>query len=107
MSEFLRLLNSHSITEADVDNILRIAHDIGQEVHKRKDEISRAANSSLVTEPTQPISLEQLRNIESSPVLASFAKSVLSMLAAKPYAIMYGPLRQHGLLTYSQAREPR
>lgn len=100
MSDFLRLLNSNKVTEADVNNILHIAREISQDVHKRNDQIIQAANPSNVAGLGWPMSPEQLRNIESSPVLASFATSVLSMLAAKPYAIMYGPLRQHGMLSY-------
>lgn len=107
MSDFLRLLNGHRVTEAEIDSILYIAQVIDQDVQRRKSQILQAAKPIQVTEPGQPMSPEQLRIIESSPVLASLATSVLSMLAAKPYAIMYGPFRQNGLLQYLKEKEPR
>lgn len=107
MSDFLRLLNGPRITEAEVNSILYIAQVIGQDVQRRKTQILQAENPPQVAAPGRLMFPEQLRTIESSPVLASFAISVLSMLAAKPYAIMYGPLRQNGLLPYLKQKETK
>lgn len=107
MSEFLRLLNGHRVTETGVDSILYTAQVIDQDMQRRKSQILQAARPPQMIELGRPMSPEQLRIIESSPVLASFATSVLCMLAVKPYAIMYGPLRQIGLLPYLKEKEPR
>lgn len=107
MSDFLRLLNGYRITEADINDILGITRKVKQDMEMRKRQIARVANLAQEPWAGQSMSSEQLRATESSPVLASFATSVLSMLAARPYAIMYGPLRQHGLLPHLKVKEPR
>jgi hypothetical protein len=109
-SELLRIINSHRVTEANVDDVLKITQEIRHDMERRKNQIAQLAQIANFSQESwigQPMSPEELRQIQSSPVLASLANSVLSMLAAKPYAIMYGPLRQHGMLSYLKEREPR
>lgn len=107
MSDFLRIVNNYHLTEASVDDILKITQEISNDMAKRIDEIAHIAQFSHEPWTAQPITPEELRGGQSSPVLASLAVSVLSMLTARPYAIMYGPLRQHGLLPYLKQKEPR
>ena len=85
---FLRILHGNVITERDLDELLEITRAIQGDLYSRRERIAlimTAASSSG-------------RALEGSAVLSKFSKIVMSMLAAKPYAVMYGPLRRHGLL---------
>jgi hypothetical protein len=106
-SDFLRIINSHRVTKGNVDVVLAIVHLIGKDMARRTDHITQRA--CMLREPSgggsQP--QEELHQAQWNPVFASFAVSVLSMLASKPYAFMYGPLQRHNLLPYLREREPK
>ena len=110
ISDFLRIVNGCRVTIADVDNILKISHEIKRDMDMRRNQIMQLAQPAYLSQESWaglPMTSEELHGIQSSPLLASLATSVLCMLTAKPYAIMYGPLRQHGLLPYLKEKEPR
>lgn len=110
MSELLRIINNYRVTKANVDDILKVSQEICHDMNKRRNQIAQLSQTVQHTQepwPGQPMTPEEMRQVQSSPVLASLAASVLSMLAVRPYAIMYGPLRQHGLLSYLKEKEPR
>lgn len=105
-SDFLRLLNSSRVTKHDVDEMLKIARYIGKDMARRREMILEQSQNAQEPLAGRPNLHDDLRRAQSNPVLASFAMSVLSMLAAKPFAFMYGPLRRHDLLPYLREKEP-
>lgn len=107
MSDLLRIVNGYHVTESDVDELLRIASIIKRELESRKEEILSIAWQPQEARVGQPITSDEIQGIQLSPQLASFANKVLTMLAAKPFAIMYGPLKQHGLLSYLKSKESK
>ena len=108
VGDFLRIINSHHLTKSDVDKILRLTGMIRLELDKRVSQIVQGAypTEMEIVVGDLPVTSEELRGMQSNPTLASFAVSVLSMLTAKPYAIMYGPLRHQGLLPYLKEKDP-
>ena len=111
-STFLRLINNHQVTEADVDKTLQITHEIHRQMEDHKKHILDLSRTLQTPEyqpsstPSPTRSHQHLHRAQSNRLLALFAIRVLTMLAAKPYAIMYGPLRKHNLLGYLQQKEP-
>jgi hypothetical protein len=105
--EFLHSLHSNTLCEEDVDHLLQITQRIRDDVEARKSQIDSIQHElESVMQPSQD-DIETLARNESNPVLGQFTKTILSMLAAKPYAIMYGSLKRHGLLPYLREKEPR
>lgn len=109
MSEILRLVNAQAISATDVDNLLRLIAVIRREVDTAKDQVAATLQyrQQLVAQLDPLSSASTQVAVENSTELASFATMVLTMLAAKPYAIIYGPLRQQFFLPYLQSQDPR
>ena len=105
--DFLRILNKPGVTTSDVDDILDLTRNIRQDMAQRREQILQMIQSSHGGSVEQSGSYNLLHQAESNPALAYFASLVLSMLAAKPFAIMYGPLRKQGLLSYLRSQEPK
>ena len=93
-SEFMHILHSNRITQEQLRDVLIIIESIQTEMGARIRRIREVDNA--ITSASTPIAAE--RHPESDPRLVRFANIVLTMLAAKPFAIMYGPLRKHRLL---------
>jgi hypothetical protein len=93
--KFLRILHSNVITERDLDELLEITRAIQGDLYSRRERIAMIMTAASAGG----------RAPEGSPVLSKFSKMVMSMLAAKPYAVMYGPLRRHGLLGKLREKE--
>ncbi|KAK8192474.1 hypothetical protein M8818_007642 [Zalaria obscura] len=105
-SELLHLLHSTFLSESEIDNVLRIANTIDAEMNARKESIS-AVEEILLHQAQIPRNDDgAFRHAESNPVLAKFTKILLSLFAAKPYPIMFGPVRRHGLLPYLRQKQP-
>jgi hypothetical protein len=106
MSGFLRILNDQKVEQADADNILKMTHEIREDLRRRKEHIFLTIKN--LREQSFPIPQDGGQSLvpEMHESFLEFAVSVLSMLAAKPFAIMYGPLKRHGLLTYLKEKEP-
>lgn len=128
MGEFVHLLHSNFLSEADLDKLLDIvknnqvslqrsngiqnrdngsvsvvnprlicdAHREQLDQYTRRDRIALAVKGSMNN--GQPAS--------GSAVFSKFTKMVISMMAAKPFAVMYGPVRRHGLLAKLKEKEP-
>ncbi|KAI7316369.1 hypothetical protein KC315_g10795 [Hortaea werneckii] len=111
-STFLRLINNHQVTEADVDKTLQITQEIHRQMEDHKKHILNLSRSLQAPDhppsstPSPSPSHQQLHRAQSNRLLALLAIRVLTMLAAKPFAIMYGPLRKHHLLKYLLQKEP-
>ena len=93
---FLRILHGNIITERDLDELLEITRAIQGDLYSRRERIAMIMTAAS----------NGGRALEGSAVLSKFSKMVMSMLAAKPYAVMYGPLRRHGLLGKLHDKEP-
>lgn len=98
-SEFLHILHNNTITRQGLDEVLKITDSIQREMSTRATRISELEQAFSENLNLEAHDSSHLRQTELEPKLARFSKIVLSMLAAKPYAIMYGPLRRHKLLT--------
>lgn len=106
MSDFLRIVNGYQITQSNVDEARELTQKIQNELDRRKDQITNSSYAMAYPDMGQPMTLDGLRGIQSNATFASFAVSVLAMLEAKPYAIMYGPRRQHKMLPYLKEKSP-
>ena len=93
---FLRILHSNIISEQDLDELLEITRAIQGDLYSRRERIAMIMTTAS----------NGGKALEGSAVLSKFSKMVMSMLAAKPYAVMYGPLRRHGLLGKLYEKEP-
>jgi hypothetical protein len=93
---FLRILHGNTISEQDLDELLEITRAIQGDLYSRRERIAMIMTAAS----------NGGRALEGSAVLSKFSKMVMSMLAAKPYAVMYGPLRRHGLLGKLHEKEP-
>lgn len=100
MSDILRIVNGYHIHEANAEEQKRLTGIISREIDCRKEELLSITWLPQENTSGQPITYDELRGIHLSPSLASFPIRVLTMLAAKPFAIIYGPLKQHGMLQY-------
>lgn len=96
MAEFVHILHNSSLDESDLDKLLDIIKDNQLDLYARRDRISSAVKDSMVN--GSPAS--------GSAVFRKFTKMVLSMIAAKPFEIMYGPIRRHGLLDRLRQKDP-
>lgn len=99
-SDFLHAIHKSTLDEDDIDRILQITNSVRTELERYKTAITAR---QLAAKPSESDSPEP----NTSPFFAELAKMVLSMYAAKPYAIMYGPLRRHHLLDSLRRREPK
>lgn len=93
---FLRLLHSNVMNERDLDEILEVTRIIQADLYSRRERIALIMQTATANGGAP----------EGAPVLSKLTKIVLSMLAAKPYAVMYGPVRRHGLLDKLREKEP-
>lgn len=103
-SAFLLAIHKRTLDEHDLEKILEITDSIETDLKRYKSEISaREQVSNGENNSDGSASPESA----TSPYFPELAKMVLSMYAAKPYAIMYGPLRRHGLLHLLRRRQPK
>lgn len=93
---FLRILYTSVIMEKDLDELLEIIRAIQGDLYSRRERIALIMTAATGSG----------KALEGSAVLSKFSKMLISMLAAKPYAVMYGPLRRHSLLEKLQGEEP-
>ena len=93
---FMRLLNNNIINEQDLCDILEIIRTIQADLYSRRERVSLIMQTATANGGAP----------EGAPVLSKLTKIILSMLAAKPYAVMYGPIRRHGLLDTLREKEP-
>lgn len=106
-SEFLHLLHSNRLSRKDLDEILAITRGIKEDMEDRKAQITSIEQALGNTSQLRDSDNAALQQTESNPILGQFTKTLLSMFAAKPYAIMYGPLQRHKLLSYLREQEPK
>ena len=93
---FLHLLHKNTMDETDPDKILEIARGIQVDMYSRRERIALVMQSAS----------DNGGSLEASAVLSKFSKMVMSMLAAKPFSVMYGPVRRHGLLGKLLEKKP-
>jgi hypothetical protein len=96
MGEFLQLLHNNFLTEKDLDQILEIVRANQRDMYSRREHVANAVQGSIID--GSPAS--------GSAVFSKFTKMVISMMAAKPFAVMYGAIRRHGLLDKLREKEP-
>lgn len=99
--DLLHGLHSDNLGEADLDNLIAITRSIQEMLESQRAQIEAVA----IMDPGDPIFPESTGL--TLDTFAQFAKLVLSMLAAKPFSVMYGPLRESGLLHALRARVPK
>lgn len=106
-NEILHLLHSSLLSEADLDRILEITHTVKADMDSRREQILLIEKMTVPPETCDGTDVDALRHTESNAALAQFAKMLFALWAAKPYSVMYGPMRRHGLLPALRKKEPR
>lgn len=107
-NEILHLLHSSLLSERDLDCILEITHDINADMDCRREQISSIEELHSTNPQTYDGSdIDAIRHTESNAALAQFAKMLFALWAAKPYSVMYGPMRRHDLLGALRKKEPK
>lgn len=104
--DFLHLLHNTFFNKEDLEEVLRIVKEISIDMQARCEEIDELERTVLGKVPDQGQDTNLLRQTEYSPTLAKFAKMILPMFAAKPYSIMHGPVKRHGLLDHLRHLQP-
>lgn len=103
-SAFLLAIHKRTLDEHDLEKILEITDSIETDLQRYKSEISAREQVSNGENNSNGCASPESA---ASPYFPELAEMVLSMYAAKPYAIMYGPLRRHGLLNLLRQRRPK
>ena len=108
VSKILHVIHSNRFLREDLDYILDIIHASKADLTSRQQQISEIestlANPVSFTHGSDE--LTTLRELQSNTVLARFAKAVLSLFTAKPYAIIQGPVRRQNLDGYLLEKDP-
>lgn len=106
-NEILHLLHSSLLSETDLDRIREITHAVKADMDSRREQILLIEKLTTPQETCDGTDVDALRHTESNAALAQFAKMLFALWAAKPYSVMYGPMRRHGLLPALRKKEPR
>lgn len=106
-NEILHLLHSSLLSERDLDRILEITRDIKVDMDNRTEQISSIEQLHSSPESCDGSDIDAIRHTESNAALAQFAKILFALWAAKPYSVMYGPMRRHNLLPALRKKEPK
>lgn len=107
-NEFLHILHSTSLGKSGIDRCLEITRRINEEMVSRQNQIETLAQNFPERGVIGGVSREEniVNTTENNSILARFAKVLLSLLAAKPYPIIYGPVRRHNLMQYLFEKDP-
>lgn len=105
--DLLSKLYSDSLFDTDLDGLIEITRSIRENLESRKAQIATLSTGNL-----QNSIFTDREGSQDSPMpevdkFARFADTVLSMLAAKPFSVMFGPLRRQGLLHRLAERVPK
>jgi hypothetical protein len=107
-SKILHVIHSSKFLRGDLDYVLEIIHQSKSDLESRQQQISEI--ESTLTPPVSFMNgndeMTILRESQSNPILARFAKAVLSLFTAKPYAIIQGPVRRQNLDSYLLEKDP-
>jgi len=107
-SKILHVIHSSRFSREDLNYILKIIHANRSDLASRQQQISEiettlASPMSFMNDNDE---MTTLRESQSNPVLARFAKAVLSLFTVKPYAIIQGPVRRQNLDSYLLEKDP-
>ncbi|GIZ48278.1 hypothetical protein CKM354_001134600 [Cercospora kikuchii] len=105
-NEILHLLHSSLLSEKDLDRILEITRAIKEDMDSRTEQIHLIEKMTTTSGPCDGTDIGALRQTESNAALAQFAKMLFALWAAKPYSVMYGPMRRQGLLPALRKKQP-
>lgn len=107
-SKILHVIHSSRFVRQDLDDVLEIIYTSRSDLESRKQQISEIESTLQTPMPFMNGHDEMsiLRETQSNPVLARFAKAVLSLYMAKPYAIIQGPVRRQNLDAYLLEKDP-
>ena len=111
-SEFLNRLHDNNLDENGLDELVEMTRGIQSDLGFRREEITslRVSHSSYMADliSNESIPAQTGEHEDTQPnILAQFTCAVLSMYGAKPYAVMYGTVRRHGLLGKLREKEPK
>lgn len=107
-NEILHLLHSSVLEEKDLDRILEITREVQVDMENRREQICAIEKQHQQTlQHFDGSDTDAIRHTESNAALAGFAKMLFALWAAKPYSVMYGPMRRHNLLQALLKREPK
>jgi hypothetical protein len=107
-SKILHVIHSKRFSREDLDYILELINTSRSNLISRQRQISEIEMTlaSLSSSMNGKDEMNTLRESQSNPVLARFAKAVLSLLIFKPYTIIQGPARRQKLDSYLLEKDP-
>jgi hypothetical protein len=107
-SKILRVIHSKRFSHEDLDDILELINTSRSNLISRQRQISEIEMTlaSFLPSINEKDEMTTLRESQSNPVLARFAKAVLSLLIFKPYTIIQGPARRQKLDSYLLEKDP-
>ena len=107
-SRILHVVHSNPLSPEDLDYILGLIHADRSDLVFRQLQISEIEMTLASSSPSMNCKDEMtaLRESQSNPVFARFAKAVLSLLALKPYTLIQGPVRRQKLDSYFLEKDP-
>jgi hypothetical protein len=107
-SKILHIIHSSRFVRQDLDDVLEIIQANRSDLEFRKQQISEIESTlpSSMSFMNGHDELSTLRESQSNPILARFAKAVLSLFIAKPYAVIQGPVRRQKLDSYLLEKDP-
>lgn len=99
--DLLLSLHGDSLAEADLDKIIDITRSIREMLNSKQEQIE-----AVKTNDQADLIFAESTTL-TTDTFAQFARLVLSILAAKPFSVMYGPFRRAGLLHVLRDRVPK
>lgn len=107
-SKILQVIHSSRFSHENLDYILEIIQANKSDLTSRQQQISEV--EMILASPMHFMNSDDdmttLRESQSNPVFARFAKAVLSLFIVKPYALIQGPVRRQNLNSYLLEKDP-
>jgi len=106
-SRILSVIHSNRFSREDLDHILSLIQIIKSDLNSRIQQLTEIESKlSYTDEMTAGYDdMSKLRQTQSNLILAQFGKAVLTLLCAKPYAIIQGPVRRQKLESYLEEKD--
>jgi len=107
-NKILHVIHLNRFSREDLDYILELMHASRSDLVSRQQQISEIEKTLASPLPLMngKDEMTTLRESQSNPVFARFAKAVLLLLTAKPYTIIQGPVRRQKLDSYFLEKDP-
>lgn len=105
-SKTLHMVHSASFGKTELRQVLDMIQELFTELEFRRRRILVIQETLASTYPSADNQDDLVKLSESNPRLARFTQTLLAMLKFKPYTVLYGQARRHGLFDYLMEQEP-